>query len=254
VKNDKKVKVFMSDNGIEIASNAMGKYLAGRGIRQNFTAADSPQSNGMVERMNYTILDRIRTFVAHNNLNEHLWGELATTAVYLLNRTPNMLGQTLYAGIFAREPTLDYLREIGSKVIFYTHEKNKLQPRGAEGVLVGYDDQRRAYRIFVKRDRSIAISRDVKFCAHSQSTSVNVETQTEQNDRIREVCLSESLGFLTPFQISNRDDYPEWLEALEKEHQSLLKHNVFTVVPRPKEKKVLGTRWVLVEKFNTLKG
>jgi hypothetical protein len=103
----------------------------------------------MVKRINYLILDCICTFIHHNNLDEHLLGELDATAVYLLNRISSGLSQTPYAGIFAHEPTLNYLKEISSQVIFYTQEKNKLQPRGSESVLVGYDDQRKEYCIFL---------------------------------------------------------------------------------------------------------
>jgi hypothetical protein len=36
----------------------------------------------------------------------------------------------------------------------------------------------------------------------------------------------------------------QWKEAMEKEHQSIIKNEVWEIVPRPKEKSVVTSKWV----------
>jgi hypothetical protein len=43
----------------------------------------------------------------------------------------------------------------------------------------------------------------------------------------------------------------EWRDAMEREYRSLLQHKVATPVPRPKDRNVIDTRWVLSVKVNT---
>ncbi|KAE8965426.1 hypothetical protein PF005_g21575 [Phytophthora fragariae] len=43
-------------------------------------------------------------------------------------------------------------------------------------------------------------------------------------------------------------DADKWIEALEKEHGDLMRNNTWELVERPKDKKVLTGKWVLVKK------
>jgi hypothetical protein len=36
----------------------------------------------------------------------------------------------------------------------------------------------------------------------------------------------------------------QWKEAMTKEHQSIMKNDVWEIVPRPKEKSVVTSKWV----------
>lgn len=53
------------------------------------TCMYTPQQNGVAERMNKTIADKIRCMLAESGLEKRFWAEAASTVVYLINRTPN---------------------------------------------------------------------------------------------------------------------------------------------------------------------
>ena len=47
-----------------------------------------PLHNGVVERMNQTIVEKVRCILKLAKLPKSFWGEAVNTAVYLINRSP----------------------------------------------------------------------------------------------------------------------------------------------------------------------
>ncbi|GJQ70651.1 hypothetical protein Trydic_g23040 [Trypoxylus dichotomus] len=59
-----------------------------RGIQVQYTIPYTPQQNGVSERMNRTLMDKVRTKFAETNLPKELWGEAIQCSAYELNRSP----------------------------------------------------------------------------------------------------------------------------------------------------------------------
>lgn len=78
-----------TDNGLEFVSNEFNKFWTLKGIKRHKTVPRHPQQNGAVERMNKTILERIRCMLSNSGLPKKFWGEAADTAVYLINKSPS---------------------------------------------------------------------------------------------------------------------------------------------------------------------
>ena len=57
--NISKIKAVRSDNGSEFINKKFTDYLEKNGIKQTFSEASKPQSNGMIERANATIKELI---------------------------------------------------------------------------------------------------------------------------------------------------------------------------------------------------
>jgi hypothetical protein len=49
----------------------------------------TPQQNGMAERMNITLLERIRAMLKAAGLGKPFWAEAINTACYVINRSPS---------------------------------------------------------------------------------------------------------------------------------------------------------------------
>ena len=45
-----------------------------------------------------------------------------------------------------------------------------------------------------------------------------------------------------------KDDH--WIKAMEEELQQIIKNDTWELVPRPKDKNVIGTKWVFRNKMN----
>ena len=85
----KKVKALRSDNGGEYIAKDFTDFCIARGIKREYTAPYTPAQNGVAERMNTTIQERILSMLSQANLTQGFWAEALYTAVYLINRSPN---------------------------------------------------------------------------------------------------------------------------------------------------------------------
>ena len=48
-----------------------------------------PKMNGIAERMNRTIMERVKSMLAHANLSKTFWAEALMTATYVINKSPS---------------------------------------------------------------------------------------------------------------------------------------------------------------------
>nr|GEU64363.1 retrovirus-related Pol polyprotein from transposon TNT 1-94 [Tanacetum cinerariifolium] len=64
-----------TDNGIEFKNKTLAKFFDEVGISQQFSAARTPQQNGVVERRNRTLVEAARTMLTFANLPLFLWVE-----------------------------------------------------------------------------------------------------------------------------------------------------------------------------------
>ena len=76
------------DNGGEYISKEFKEYFSKHGIRHEKTVPSIPQHNGVVERINRTIVEKVRSMLKLAKLPKPFWGEAVNTAVYLINRSP----------------------------------------------------------------------------------------------------------------------------------------------------------------------
>src|SRR5271155_3180634 len=82
-----KVKAIRCDNAGEY--KALAKTLErDNGVVVEFTTAYTPEQNGVAERLNRTLITKVRAMLAEADLPQWLWGEAAYAACYLHNRTP----------------------------------------------------------------------------------------------------------------------------------------------------------------------
>jgi transposase InsO family protein len=76
-----------TDNGGEFMGD-FKRYCISNGIRHERSVPKTPQHNGVAERMNRTIVERVRTMLSHAKLPKSFWGETLMTAVDLINLSP----------------------------------------------------------------------------------------------------------------------------------------------------------------------
>ena len=84
-----RVHRLRSDRRGEYIADYFRSYCKTTGIRQEFTPPYTPQANGLSERDGRTILNVTRCLLNEANLPKTLWGEVAATAVFLINRLPH---------------------------------------------------------------------------------------------------------------------------------------------------------------------
>ena len=85
------MKCLKSDNGGEYSSDEFENYCAEHGIRMLKTEPETPQHNGVAERMNRTLNERAKSMRIQAGLPKKFWADAVSTAAYLINRGPSTL-------------------------------------------------------------------------------------------------------------------------------------------------------------------
>ena len=82
------MKCLRSDNGGEYCSKEFDDYCSYHGIRREKTILGTPQENGVLERINRTIMERV-SMRLHVGFPLHFWVDVVDIVVYLINRGPS---------------------------------------------------------------------------------------------------------------------------------------------------------------------
>jgi len=255
-------------------------------------------------------------------LPNSLWAEATTTIVYIQNRCHAILKDKTPKEVFTGiKPEVGNLRIFGCPIYIHVPKEKmtKMEPSGKKGVFVGYNENSKAYRIYVLGQRQIEVSRDVTFheeAAFRKSREIQQETKVDQptspssgneesNDQREEphegpsdeplepveelertleeppakrkptwlketmqeverivspkgtfreskrphgfggyVSLVSNISDIEPSSFEEADRLHVWKDAMLEEYKSILKHNVWDIVPRPKDKSVVSSKWI----------
>ncbi|GJR98548.1 retrotransposon protein, putative, ty1-copia subclass [Tanacetum coccineum] len=200
------VKKLRTDNGLKFCNREFEQLCIESGIARHLTVAGMLQQNGLAERMNITLMDKIRCLLIRSGLPNTFSAEATCMAAYLINRSPSTeIEKKTPIEMWSGHPS-DYgmLRIFG--YVAYSHVKQgKLEPRAVKCVLLGYPEGVKGYRLYRLDDESpkIVISRNVVFnesvmykdtlkdsgaCADKsvEELQVKVELQTLNNRTLEE--------------------------------------------------------------------
>lgn len=170
-----KLKHLRTDNGLEFVSNEFNKFCKAKGITRYRTVKHTPQQNGVAERMNRTLLERVRCMLINAGLPKTFWGEAIATAAYLINRSPSSaIGLKTQAEMWYGKPS-DYkhLKVFGCQA--YAHIKqDKLEPRALRCIFIGYPEGVKGYKLWCLEpgQAKCLISRDAVF---DESKMANIQ-------------------------------------------------------------------------------
>ena len=85
----RKIKFLQMDNGREFFSLDFDSFCASNGIHRIKIVPFTPQENGVVEKMNRTIVLRSHCMISNASLGKDFWVEACNIAVYLISQSPS---------------------------------------------------------------------------------------------------------------------------------------------------------------------
>ena len=182
------------------SSAEFDQFCKDRGIKRHRTVPNNPQQNGVAERANRTVLERVRCMLFTSGMAKNLWAEATSTAVVLINKSPSS-DEKWYGSVG------DYsrLRAFGCRA--YAHiRQSKLEPRAIKCVMIGYQKGVKGYRLWSTEPGKlkVVVSRDVVFkedekpFVRKESESAQIEVEPPDVDSDSETTdLSESPSFST---------------------------------------------------------
>lgn len=146
----RKIKVLRSDNGTEYKNDPFLQVCQKEGIKRHFTVRETPQQNGVAERMNRTLLERVRYMLSNAGLGKVFWVEAITYACHLINRLPSTaINGKSPLEVWSGKPVSDYnsLRVFGCPAYYHVRE-GKLDPRAKKSLFMGLQTGVKGYKLW----------------------------------------------------------------------------------------------------------
>ncbi|KAK1681913.1 hypothetical protein QYE76_042761 [Lolium multiflorum] len=106
------IMAIRSDNGSEFKNYTLNDFLSDEGIRHQYSAAYTPQQNGVAERKNRTLMDMARSMMAEYKSRYNFWAEAISTACHSSNRLylRKGLNKTPYEILTGNKPNISYFK------------------------------------------------------------------------------------------------------------------------------------------------
>jgi len=136
-----KVKRVRHDDAKEYVTKNLKAWYEEKSITSEMTAPYKSQQNGKAERLNRTLMDRVRAALLDVGANEELSAEALASVVNVLNRSPKAgLDVTQLEALTGRRSNVAGFRVWRSRAWALKPKKQqrKLEPRTDVGRFVGY--------------------------------------------------------------------------------------------------------------------
>lgn len=162
-----RIGALRDDKGSEYMSGAFESFLADAGIQREHTIRDTPQQNGVAERLNRSISEGITTLLSQSGLSRTWWEDAATHWLYGKIRLPGSATAPLtpYDLFYGRRPNLSALRPFGC--LSYVHLQKDQRPalgsHALQCVLIGYPTDYKGWKFWDPSARKEIISDSVVF-------------------------------------------------------------------------------------------
>ena len=165
-----KVVRLRTDQGGEFLNDRLKRFLADHGIIHETTNAYTPQQNGVAERLNRTLADKVRCIYYENpKIPPNLWVEVYEHANYLRNISPtksNKNGKTPWQALYRKKADVSNLRPFWEPVIIHIpseKQDGKFSARGFEAHFIGFEPGIKGIKYYIPGTRQISTSRDYVF-------------------------------------------------------------------------------------------
>ena len=160
------LKCIRTDNGGEYIGS-FTQYCKTKGIRHERSVPKTPQHNGLAERMNRTIVERVRCMLSYANLPTSFWGEALFAATQLINLSPTTIldGKVPDEVWSGKEVSYKHLRVFGCRAFAHVpkDERTKLENKSKQCICLSYGDDKFGYKLYDPIAKKTLRSRDVKF-------------------------------------------------------------------------------------------
>lgn len=275
------ISTIRSDQGSEYLSKTFQSLCMSNDIRQEFASVATPEEMGLAERLNRTLLEKVRPMLLESTLPSTFWSFAVTQANFLYNRSPHsFLGnQTPFFVRYGLSENYERLVPFGCKVHTFIEKdkRGKLDSPTKPGIMLGYSNNSTEIFVLDFESAEIVKAPSTSLLRTQEFSGVPDETLRnfiiKQEDVIKDkdpedegIFFTESFvnngdtrkAFLTQLETlphnmqdaSERKDSQKWIAAVDFELKSLQNFKAYEVVKIPKNHQVVSTRFVFTKKYS----
>lgn len=107
----------------------------------NYDATHSPSQNGIAERLNKYLIERLISVCKAKKIPLFLWPQLIQAIAHIKNRSYNsIIEKTPYEALYNKKPNINHIRILGSLTFVLKNKREyKLIEKSDIGILVGFE-------------------------------------------------------------------------------------------------------------------
>ncbi|PKI65433.1 hypothetical protein CRG98_014172 [Punica granatum] len=255
-KTGMKLKCVRADNGDEYRG-PFENYCRSHGIKLEKTVPKTPQQNGLAERINRTIVERVRCMLSQAKLSKSFWGEAMRTPVDLINLTPfwDPNSKKIIRSrdvVFFEDQTIDDLQKLEKARVGNPHEIS---------IPVSVDVEHPVEKVPGKYEETTTGGEIPQVDDDVTTDDTGSQLQLEpaynllrRSDRVRrpftrypphEYVLLTDGGEPECYDEAVAHEHKEhWLKAMNEEMNSLSENHTYDLVKLPQGKRALKNKWV----------
>eukprot|EP00253_Pinus_taeda_P008927 PITA_08927 len=251
------IKCLRTDNGGEFNSKEFDSYCKDAGIERHKTTVYTSQQNGVVERMNRSLLERARSMMSNARLQKELWTEAVATACYVINRSPSTaidykISQELDVDSRLKQDDVSDFQHIQFDSISNDSHDDHRSDTSHEQVTESEHEQGSG----LDHEQVSDTDRQEVPTDGSQPIEEAPETSLRRSTRIKRP-LRRYDDYVTSVAFTANDNEPvcyqetiegsksdKWKAAMKDEMMALSKNDTWDLVELPKGRKTVGCKWV----------
>lgn len=273
-----------TDAGTEFTSNNFKNFLIKESIQHFQAETNTPQQNGKIERDIRSVTEKARTLLSNAKLSVDYWDEAICHAVFLMNRL-SKTASTPYEQYYGKKYDYSKLITFGQVGAASNEKATKFEAKTVPVRYLGNEKGHETLKRCLLDNGQVKITSAVKFFKEDfedddiafmqhdrdddqtstdtsqQDLDINEEDITE--DKNKKLPSLERLKTLRSFKLFplmedprsykaavESEECSEWELAMENEHNSLVEHNVYEIVPKPRNEKIIASKWVFRTKID----
>ncbi|CAI7773875.1 unnamed protein product, partial [Closterium sp. NIES-54] len=192
------VKRIWTDRGGEFLGAEMTAWLKKQGIQRELTTAYTPQSNGVAERANRTILQTARALLIESGVGNSMWPHAVRHATVARNRVLTKVGNESWVPLerwLGRKPPVDMLRVFGCMAVAHVPKKyrSKLGASAIWCVHLGLAAESKGWLLWEPSKGVLFDSRDVKFVAGMMYGGWKKQPETKVSQQMEHITMQLDL-------------------------------------------------------------
>lgn len=277
---------FRCDNAREYVMGEMEEFCRRNSVGMSPAPPYTAELNGKAERMNRTLMERARAMMLEASFEKTDWHFAVKAAAYTINRSTcraNPENRTPYELFYGKMPDISNLRIFGCVAYHHTDEAvrkrhpgtSKIEPRAVPRIHVGYTET--GYLLMDVKSKTTYRSCNVDHVESENRSDLlklledentakelfglfseeqpDLESETLDHPYamyfVSNLKGGEKLGDCVPrnYDEAIESNFAgEWKDAMREELQAFVDTDTFELVPRPVDKKIIGTKWVFTPK------
>nr|GEV96457.1 hypothetical protein [Tanacetum cinerariifolium] len=222
--------IIRTNNDTEFKNQVLKEFFDSVGISHQMSSVQTPQQNGVVERINRTLVEAAKIMLIFSCAPLFLWAEAIATVCFTQNRSiiHRRFNKTPYELINSRKPDISFLHVFGALCYPKNYCKyiGKLGAKGDIGFFIGYFADSCAYRVYNRRTKKIMETMHVSFDellamafeqrsskprlqntmptpTNSSSHATNILISSEDVDELNLNAMFDANMFVNPFATSS---------------------------------------------------